>query len=369
MKDLTSIILNYNKDSKLNKRVLIPALIGSFFSVLFSLTIVVELYNIVNGFVFFVLLIFTILFLVFNETIKLREIKKTFKGNKFSIIGFLFTFMVSVSLSSIGIYFATNKSLEIENKIVNNKAEKIANLETEFLNKISTIQLNKFESTTEYKILKDNLTYWKNKKSATLEERTEIREHIRNIESDIKTNRTLFNESIKLKIDDLKSVKDLKLKEIETLYLTELNNISYNNVITYIFLIIIMITEIGIIIMNIDVAKYELSLEEFINSKQAQNYMITRNVLLSLFLVKNNNDMVSILNAQCSPVLNKLNWSDDKKWSEVKKLYNLFIHLGILSEGEIEMIKGKKILTNRFMMNEEEAFNKFDTYFNQLLSI
>lgn len=93
-----STIFNLDSDKKLS------ALVASIFSVLFSLSIVLELANIVNGIVLIFLTIFTVLFLITNERIKVQQLKNVYKGSKKSILPFMVTFVISIVLSSIGIY-------------------------------------------------------------------------------------------------------------------------------------------------------------------------------------------------------------------------------------------------------------------------
>ena len=53
----------------------IPAILFSIFSVLFSMSIVKELYNLVEIYFLVVLVVFIASFLIYNEVVKVRELK------------------------------------------------------------------------------------------------------------------------------------------------------------------------------------------------------------------------------------------------------------------------------------------------------
>ena len=94
----------------------VPATIANIFSVIFSTSIIMELRGIVNGYVLILLSVFIILFLIQNEIIKVKEIRKVFAGSKNALLPFSITFIISVCLATIGMYFFTNKAAEIKDK-------------------------------------------------------------------------------------------------------------------------------------------------------------------------------------------------------------------------------------------------------------
>ena len=110
--NLTKLIVNDSKKNLQLKQKETFAFIASVFSVIFALSIVFELRNIVSGFVLAFLIVFIVLFLILNEKLKVENVRKLYKGNKKGIIPFGLTFVISVTLSSIGIYLWTNKSMD-----------------------------------------------------------------------------------------------------------------------------------------------------------------------------------------------------------------------------------------------------------------
>lgn len=367
---ITKLILGSKELKRKHIKALLPANIASIFSVLFSLSIVVELSNIVNGMILALLGVFTILFLLFNEKIKVREIKNFYGGNRKAIYPAIITFLISLSLSSIGIYFWVNKTMEIQTEVTTNNVEEITDIKKDYNQKISKLRNeNDFYSTTEYDNLSESLNYWKTRRPANIEERALIRENINDIEKQIYSAKESHGKDLDLKINELKELQANDISLVETKGNNKLATINNNNNITMIFLIMIVLTELGIVILNKDVAKIETRFEEITNSKLANSYMIGRKVLLSLYLSANKNGTVNMLQALYSPVINKLEWEDQKKWNEVKKLYNMLINVGILSDGKVKVKNNKKVMYNNLELSESKALKKFDEYYDKILSL
>ena len=368
---ITNAILEEKKALKGNEYLIkLPAFIASFFSVLFSLSIVFELKNIVDGFVLGFLIVFTVLFLILNEKIKVKEIKQFYAGKKMALLPFSITFAISLILSSIGIYFWTNKSFKQEQSLNKNTIENISSIKANYSNKKDSILSLSFEDTKQYTGLENDLNFWKKKSAATLTERNEIREHIRNIELRINNNRNIFNQKNKSKIALIDQQMNNEISFINENKQSSKNLIEHNNYISYIFLVMILITEIGIIILNKDVAKLQIEIASVANTDQGEKYMIARKLLQSLYLAKNQHNMVNMFHALYSPALNKITWTDEKKYKQVKNVYNIFINLKILNEGKLIKTKqDKHILENQIIVSEKEAFKRFDNYYEKFLNL
>lgn len=367
---ITKLILGRKELKSKHIKALLPANIASVFSVLFSLSIVVELSNIVNGMVLALLGVFTILFLLFNERIKVKEIKNFYAGNKKAIYPAIITFLISLSLSSVGIYFWVNKTMEIQTEVSTNNITEVTQIKKDFNNQISELRTNNdFYDTHEYENLNQSLEYWKSRRPANVEERALIRENINDIEKQIYSAKESHKKELDLKISELKELQANDIEVIQTNSNNKLASINNNNNITSIFLIMILLTELGIVILNKDVARIETRFEEITNSKLANSYLIGRKVLLSLYLSANKKGTVNMLQALYSPAINKLEWEDQKKWNEVKKLYNMLINIGILSDGKVKNKNGKNVLYNNIVLSESRALKKFDEYYDKILSL
>jgi hypothetical protein len=343
-----------------------PSMLASIFSVLFSLSIVFQLSQIVDGIVLGFLGVFTLLFLIANENLKVKHVRNLLNKNNKSLVPFALTFVISMTLSCIGVYFWTNTTQEVNNTIAIDSSVKSTEIKTEYLNKINVLTSEEFESTKQYKTISNSLNWWKTRKAANITERKEIRSKILNFQNKIDAERKNFNLNKEEKIRNVKSIMFANMDELKTDKEVKISSVDRNNAITIIFIIMVFITEIGIIVLNVDMAKLTRLSDEFVESPLAQNYMVGRKILTSLYLSMDTEDkMVNINQAKYSPALHKLEWDDTKKWTETKKLYNLLINIGILDTGDMR----GRVLWNNVLLSEKDAYKKFDNYYNVLMSI
>ena len=357
----TNLIKNETKQDFNNVLEKVFALIASFFSIFFAMSIVLELANIVQGYVLIFLAIFICLFLLFNEWVKIKSLRNLFLINNKSLFTFILTFILSIGLSGIGVYFWTNKSADITDNNNIEKIEKIKEVNNEFLIKISEVQNKSFEQTTEYKSLFDDLTYWQKRRAADLQEREYIRKQIAGIQSRIDQGRKTFNSAKDQAISQYNTLKDSEIEVINSDYSKTKNKANRNNFVSYIFFSLIIITEFAIIILNKNLAEKQKKINEFVSGKDAKMFIIGSKLLTSLYLSKSKDQKVTINTAKYS-VVNNDNVLD---WDEIKKLYNLYISLGILSDGE----KINNVLSNVILLTEEEAQKKFQMYFEKHFSL
>jgi len=347
----------------------LPATIANVFSVLFATSIILELKDLVNGFVLVFLSLFIILFLIMNEIIKVKEIRKIFtRDNKNnSILAFLVTFVISISLSSIGIWLYTNKAEEVKNssKMVQNELIETAN--KEFNEKVNNIHSIPFENTKEYESLNSELNFWKNRRAANLEEREYIRENVLEVQNNIKIQREKYSVLIESKIQRERDVLNSKLKTIETKFNNMQDKADKNNFISYIFLSLILITEFATILLNKNLVDKKKPLNNLVDSKLSKTYIIASSILSSLYLTNKKDDVININNVKYS-YANKDNFLN---WDEIKILYNNFISLGIIDKGRVMVNDNteSELIYNKMLLEENKAMEKLDTYFNKLLNI
>ena len=361
MKTLNELIRK-NKNNKFNTSWLhkTPALIASIFSVLFALSIIIELSNVVSGIALILTGVFIVLFLIQNEIFKVKEIKKVFKGNKPALIPFAITFILSVSLSTIGIYFWTNKTQSITDNINIEKSILIKTKNQFYNNKIDSIQNIKYESTPEYNSLIKTLDYWKSRRAMDIDELKSIRANIKDIEHKIDNGRNNHITGVNSKVDRYNKLLADELKVIDTKTAKTKNTSSTNNFISYIFFTLILVTEFAIIILNKNIANEEIRLDEFSNNDVSKLYIVGRNILESLYMTQKNSS-VNINNAKYSYA----NKDNILAWEEISSLYNNYIQIGILDSGELV----NNVLTNKLLLSEGDALIKFDAYFEKMFKI
>jgi hypothetical protein len=365
---ITKEIIKKRTSFSIERDRIVFATIASLFSILFSLIIVIELAEFVNGVTLSVLAIFTTSFIITNETIKVRNVRAYYNGDKKAIIGAIFTFLISFSLSGIGVYLYTNDTKEITHKINEKLIQEKNAIENSYTIQINEINDKEYENTKEYKSFSETLTFWKNKSSATLDERNEIREHIRKTEDKISNGKSLFIDNKDNKIDRLITLKEGAIALINTQSNSKKSTLETNNLLSIIFFVMVFLSELGIIVLNKNLAQHYNKIDKFVESKQAEYYIICRKLLDSLYL-SNKKGIVNIKDALYSPVMNKLEWTDDKKWSEVKKFYNVLISIGILNSTSINTGGKKELVTKRILKDQKEALDKLDSYFEKLLML
>lgn len=335
----------------------VPAIVASLFSILFALSITIELHNLISGIVLTFLIVFIILFLVLNEVIKVKMIRSLFNGIKTSIIPFIITFLLSCGLSGIGIYFWTNKSIQIKDNSILVKSISINDIKQKYNTNILDINNKTFEETEEFKVLNKDINFWTTRRAANVKERADIRIKIDIIQNTIIKQRNVYNKNKQLSIEQVNELMIQEMNIVDVKYNASTNKMNRNNFVSYIFFTLIIITEFAIIILNKILVEKENKLTEFLNSDKVKNYLQQRNILISLFMVKDEDNRVNLNKAKYSPA----NINNVLEWSELTAMYNNFISLGILIDSKVE----DNILTNKINLTETDALKQFDLYFEK----
>jgi len=334
-----------------------PAIVFSVFSVIFSLSILKELYTQVEFYFLIILGTFITSFLIYNEIIKVRELKKCFLNKKYSKIFLYSTLLISITLSSIGIYLWTNKTHKISNEILINKTKEIASIEKEY----NSIKYEMFEETENYKNLIKNIDYWENKSAATLDERTTIRERIDYFQKTLVNERNSFNNTIEIKRILTNNEKENAMNSVENKYKVLANNSERNNYISLIFLTMVLITEGLIILLNKDLSHKELTFNEYNSKGWVKKYLLFRTIFSTLYLRKKEGAMIGIRDFTISN-LNKIDKDIHRiDFFTMKMFYNSLHAANVITitdslTGDAKLLhskkKGIKLLDNYFKNHE-----------------
>lgn len=363
------------QDFQNNLFVNIAAKIASVFSILFAMSIVYELRNHVDSWLLIMLSIFISFFLIVNEVIKVRSIKAMYNNKLKSLLTFLFTFCLSLSLSVIGIYLWINKTDDINSESLINKTIETNNLKSEYRLKIESIRNNEFESTNQYKQLSEDLSFWRNRKANDVEERGYIRDNIVRIENQIQINRKEYNLNQNLLISNLENELQSKQDIIDVKFTNQSKEVNKNNFLTYILLTLIVVVEFVIIYLNNNIAKVDTEFVQYTNNDIVKKYKVGRKLLESLFLTSNRVDtgngyteLITNINKAKYSYVNKL---ENLQWDDLIELYNLYIDLDILDRGFVKKKEENDengVLTNKFQVeNIESALKRYDQYYNVIL--
>lgn len=353
----------------------IAAKIASVFSILFAMSIVYELRNHVDLWLLIMLSIFISFFLIVNEVIKVRSIKAMYNNKLKSLLTFLFTFILSLSLSTIGIYLWVNKTDNINSESLISKAVESNDLKSYYRMQIDSIRNNKFESTKEYNDLNKSLSFWKSRKATDLEERANIRENIIKIENQIQTNRKEYYDNQKLSILNLENELQSKLDIVDVKFTNQSKEVNKNNFLTYILLTLIVVVEFAIIYLNNNIAKVETEFIQYTNNDVVKKYKVGRKLLECLFLTSNrvvkddnSTELITNINKAKYSHVNKL---ENLQWEDLIELYNLYIDLDILDRGFVKKKDESDengVLTNKFQVEDiESALKRYDQYYNVIL--
>lgn len=353
----------------------IAAKIASVFSILFAMSIVYELRNHVDSWLLIMLSIFISFFLIVNEVIKVRSIKAMYNNKLKSLLTFLFTFILSLSLSTIGIYLWVNKTDNINSESLITKAVESNDLKSDYRMQIESIRNNEFESSNQYKQLSEDLSFWRNRRAADVEERGYIRDNIVRIENQIQSNRKEYNDNQNLSISKLENELQSKLDIVDVKFTNQSKEVNKNNFLTYILLTLIIVVEFVIIYLNNNIAKVDTEFVQYTNNDIVKKYKVGRKLLESLFLtanrvVKDDNctELITNINKAKYSYVNKL---ENLQWDDLIELYNLYIDLDILDRGFVKKKEESDetgVLTNKFQVEDiESALKRYDQYYNVIL--
>lgn len=332
----------------------LQSLTASFFSVIFSLSIAKQLIGIVTTPILILLFIFTILFLLYNEDRKVKELRRQARGRNFSWFVIVFTLIISIGMSSMGIYLWTNKTFE---KSISNDGKQQANIsliESDYNTKIDEIRSSSIE-TEEYVQLNKDIDWWKRRSPANLDERADRNNQISILQerrADIlKHYSEQKNNQINLLIDE----KNQKLAEIRITYTGVSRKLTFDNYISLIFILLVLITEFVIINLQREIGRYY-------NETDSIELKIIRD-LLNQGMTK-----ITIDDISYSKFAN-FEGDNNAKYKQSKKLFNLLLTLGILIDKKTEQ-KGigenKKFIPYGTFISKKEATKKLRDYYFKL---
>lgn len=299
---------------------------ASFFSAIFSLSILFEAKKQIDEpFVFYLLFVFTILFLWYNESVKVSELRKKLSGKGGSIVLIIVTFFISISLSGIGIYLWTNKSLQ--NETINDKqlSQSSLSIESKYNILIDSIQSLSIINEPEYQRLKSDIKYWKNRAAFDLNERSQIRERIRNIESDLTSFSTSFEKKKENSILRFENQKQAEIKDVSTTFHNETKFISRSNSLSLIFFFVVLITKFVIILLAKEHATIEKRKLSILKSETASRFTSQYKFITDTLSRK---DKIEFDDVVFSPYF-KFSKDEKKRTKEVKNIYYLFGDLKI----------------------------------------
>lgn len=359
MKKLTSLIIE-DLRPKIESNILqnVFAVLFSLFSIIFSLSIIIELEKNLNGFVFIITAIFIVVVLVFTEYIKVKELIKFFKGVKSNLFILVLTHVISIGLSGIGIYFFTDKTVNQSNNLALNNQNEINSIQLSFQSKKDSILNLSIESNFEFQQLSKSLLYWKSRKASDISERAEIRNQIKQIESNLISLSNRFNES---KEKQIKSINGLESNQIALLSVKSgivQSDIDKNVFVSSILIALTILIKIFVIYMAYLRAGNEISNKSILSNEEANRFKLFYSALKYFYAMKGNNITFYMNEFSKDIPLLVDRWESDTKYL-IKFLINHKI---------IKIDLNDKASKGKILMSEKEALDLLCNTYNVILT-
>jgi hypothetical protein len=371
------------KEASNNKNNNIFIKILSFFSVLFSLSIIRELNSL--GIEFYLVIVFGIflaLLIIANEIIKINRLILFFSNNKSSeniIIGSI-TVILSIIVSLYGIYKFLDKTEVNKDQIISESKNLITDTTKYYNTKIKEIESSKiidiepFKS--EYTIYSNQLNQYNsdrdNYKNSSINNNNlrsyykEINQKIDEVNNNIivlndKFNKYKLDEVSKLKLELTNIVTELESSGNES----QSNFNTKNNIIIFMFMFFTLITEFGIIfvsmkisnvnVQNLEIKKHNDSIiknkiTHIKNSKEFKDFELYKNIIERLLTVKQVNSTIT-----SNEIKNFLD-SDNLTINQTNKIIDDLRTLGIISQPV-------KRIGSKIQMDMDESLYTLRKYF------
>lgn len=324
------------------KSLKIQSLIASIFSVIFSLSIAKQLIGIVSDVILVVLFLFTILFLIYNENRKVNELRRLFTKRNANYFTIVFTLFISISLSSIGIFLWTNQSMQKGINNENLKAIEITKVENEYNHIIDSVRSSSI-NTEEYNQLKTDIEWWKGRRPANLKERSDRNNQIAILQERLSDILTQYSKNKQDQLDLINLEKQSRINQITSIYEGNNKKLTFDNYISLIFIILVLITEFVIYNIQKEIGRYLIETD----SKEIKVIEDLLNQGLSKITL---DDVIH------NPFAESLDYK------KTKKLFNLLFSLNILTDQE-KVKNGDKMAVYGKFIAKDQAIKKLREYY------
>lgn len=335
----------------------VPNLIVSFFTIVFAISIVFEIRDIIGEFIFLVLSLFLGTFLIFNEYLKVNELKHYFKRNgKGNLAILIITFSLSVGLSVIGVYFWVDKTYksDVNNKLV--EINQTDSLNTVLMRNVEKLDV-KYDLTlnSQYKQEYSNLEF--NKKELRFVWKKQDREPILNKIETIENNiRLIQNDLEKKKQNEIKALNNKHKATIESL--TSLKGLNEsttnkNKFICYVIILLTLLNDFVAIMFAKMTATKELLKETFLSSDKVKEFLEYRQAVKTL---------LSENKPKTSFHINEIMGMSGLEYDKAKHL--LFT---VLSATKIVKIAKKSTIT--ILMKKDEGLKALEDYYDNYFNV
>lgn len=295
----------------------ISEVLASTFSILFSMSLIKELKAVGSEwYVFYTATCFLVLFVIFIEVMKVRELKKKFRGEQNSLMFLIFTFTISLGLSVLGVWLWTDKTYELSEQNLKAKQEQVNTISSTYSQKIDSIQSIDITASVQYKDLKKARLYYQYIRTEDEAEKQVNRKKVAELSDAINDLNLSSAKSKQESISLMKERMNLAIEQVNESYNGNKEKETRNNTISWIFFIIVAITEFIIVIIQKEQANPDIN-----RINEESKLMVNTVTYLSL---KNKKGKFDINDFKYSPFIKGI-----EDWDRVKKLYNLLLEVGV----------------------------------------
>lgn len=369
------------KEYKNYKSLLLLARTMSTFSVLFSTSVVLELFKLnLNILVIVLFSLFMLSIIILNEVLKLNNFIALFFNKKTTETKIIACICVSLSLfiSNYGVYNFLNSKDDFNNKIKSDNTLVISNINAKYNQKTDSIlkidisnvsefnsKMNVFNTQLEQYTL-DRERY-KNKIALY----NDINNKIDKINMDIINLQNDFNVYKSKKIDEINALKNKELTEINTSSIDTISSVeNKNNVILILFLFCALLIDGGIIYLCFKIGKnktynkeiddekeklYNEKINHIKSTKEYESFIVYKNLIDKIYNSRSKSDPITFNDFS---ILLK-----DKKMTknEIDDIIDELRGIGIVS-ASVKRIGSKLQLTH------DEALNALRKYYQPYFS-
>jgi hypothetical protein len=334
MKTVDLILNHARRTAPSHRKNNIISFIASFFSIVFSMSLVEQAFKLISEkYVLILVVVFVILFLLFNEYHKVIELRRRFLHKKNSLFIIIFTFSINIIMSLIGIYLWTNKSFENTIKNDNEKVSTTLVIEKKYSSLIDSVNSITPGTDVLFKNLTKDLSYWKSRQPVDLEERTLIRENIKEVQNRIDKFTENFNQNKQFSIQKLENLKQQELNAVQVIQGGKQKTVARFGYISMIFFLMVLLTKIIILFLAKEYAEIEI---KFIDQEEKSNDFLSQyRIVTAIYLVKDKIEFNDI-------VYSKFRREDQHP----KDIFYFFGNLGINTCGNAKA--AQKILKNYY---------------------
>jgi hypothetical protein len=302
-----------------NKVLALFAGLFSAFSILSSFSLIREINRLeAEWYVILFLTLFLLVFVVFVEYMKVIEVRRKFNQSvRSNLIMLLFTFTISIGTSGIGIWFWTDQTQQINQRMTEVKISSQNTIEDKYNHQVDSVSNLSVTNTPEYHTLFKVLEYWQDRRAIDSSDLRLIRESISRTEKQMARMYDNFSTLKQSKIDQLRKSQSIRMSGVISTSDNEVKRMNRNNTVTFIFLILILIIEFMIVMVHKELCNPDIN-------RLKSEYWNLKKLIIHLQLRGFDTERIDINEVKYSTFMKEYDFD------QVKKFYNLLHNIKVI---------------------------------------